>query len=143
MLVLNHLMPIDRHLTALLGRPGKWLSIFITFQIVCFGWILFRAHTTTIMPLLHSIVTLFRADNMQHFFHSRATEPFRMYGQGLIALAAVTLATDYLGYRKGGEFPDLFKTMNPYAGAALAVACYLAVMLLGKRESAQFIYFQF
>jgi hypothetical protein len=48
-----------------------------------------------------------------------------------------------LGYRKGGEFTDLFKTMNPYAGAVLAAACYLALMILGKRESAQFIYFQF
>jgi len=53
------------------------------------------------------------------------------------------LLTDYLGCRKDGEFTDLFKTLNPYVGAALAVACYLGIMILGKRESAQFIYFQF
>jgi hypothetical protein len=51
--------------------------------------------------------------------------------------------TDYLGYRKGGEFTDLFKTINPYVGAALAVGCYLGLMILGKREGARFIYFQF
>jgi hypothetical protein len=33
--------------------------------------------------------------------------------------------------------------MNPYAGAALAVGCYLGLMILGKREGAQFFYFQF
>jgi hypothetical protein len=53
------------------------------------------------------------------------------------------LLSDYLGYRKDVEFPDLFRTLNPYLAAGLAVACYLGVTILGKREGAQFIYFQF
>ena len=136
MLVLNRLFPIDRHLTALFGVAGKWLAIFITFHIVCFGWILFRAHADTIMPLLSSIPQLFRS-------HRENFQLFTDFGWGIAVLALVVAVTDYLGYRRGGEFPDLFKTLNPYASAALAASCYLGIMLLGKREGAQFIYFQF
>jgi alginate O-acetyltransferase complex protein AlgI len=61
----------------------------------------------------------------------------------VLALGAVVLITDYLGYRKGVEFPELFKTVNPYLAAGLAAACYFGIIILGKREGAQFIYFQF
>ena len=136
MLVLNRLVPIDRHLTALFGTAGKWLAILITFQIVCFGWLLFRAHTDTIIPLLSSIVAL---GDVRHIDYLRLLG----FGWGITVLGAVTLLTDYLGYREGGEFTDLFKTLNPYLGAVLAAACYLAIIIFGKREGAQFIYFQF
>jgi hypothetical protein len=58
-------------------------------------------------------------------------------------LGVIILLSDYLGYRKGVEFPDLFPPLNPYLGSILAVACYLGITILGKREGAQFIYFQF
>ena len=58
-------------------------------------------------------------------------------------LGAITLITDYLGYRKDPEFPDLLKGLNPYVGAGFATACYLGLTILGKRAAAQFIYFQF
>lgn len=134
MLVLHRLVPFDRQLTDRFGVVGKWLAVLITFHIVCFGWILFRAHSDTIVPILTSIPELVHAESYKWFL---------MFGQGIAALGGLTLLTDYLGYRKGGEFTDLFKTLNPYFGATLAVACYLGLMVLGKRESAQFIYFQF
>jgi D-alanyl-lipoteichoic acid acyltransferase DltB (MBOAT superfamily) len=134
MLILYRVLPIHKYLTTWLGSPGKWISIFITFHIVCFGWILFRAQTATIMPLLASIGDLFTSTDLYLF---------RTYGRGVAVLGAVTLLTDYIGYRKDAEFPDLFRTLNPYVGAGLAAACYLGVTILGKRESAQFIYFQF
>jgi D-alanyl-lipoteichoic acid acyltransferase DltB (MBOAT superfamily) len=136
MLVLNRLVPFDRLLTARLGIVGKWLAILITFHIVCFGWILFRAHTDTIMPFLSSMPAVFSADY-------KALLLFRMFGWVIAVLGVVTLLSDYLGYRKDGEFTDLFKTLNPYAAAALAAACYFGIMLFAKREGAQFIYFQF
>jgi len=138
MLVLNRVVPFDRYLTALFGVVGKWIAIVITFHIVCFGWILFRANTTTILPLLHSIGDLFDLRVVLH-----PPIPLKAFARGVLALGLFTALTDYLGYRKGGEFTDLFKTMNPYAGAALAAGCYLGLMILGKREGAQFIYFQF
>jgi len=33
--------------------------------------------------------------------------------------------------------------MDPYVGAVVAAGCHLGLMILGKRERAQFIYFQF
>ena len=39
MLVLYRLIPIDRYLIGRFGGAGKWVSIVITFHIVCFGWI--------------------------------------------------------------------------------------------------------
>jgi D-alanyl-lipoteichoic acid acyltransferase DltB (MBOAT superfamily) len=134
LLVLYRLVPFDRYLTTWLGTIGRWASIIITFHLVCFGWILFRGHTATVLPLLTSIPELFGAANMD-LFHT--------FGRGLLALGAVTLLTDYLGYRRKGEFTDLFKTINPYVGTVLAAACYFGIMVLGKREGAQFIYFQF
>jgi alginate O-acetyltransferase complex protein AlgI len=134
MLVLYRVLPIHKHLTASLGLLGKWISILITFHIVCFGWIMFRATTTTILPLLASIRDLFAGHNLALF---------TIYGRGVVVLGAIMLFTDYLGYRKDGEFSDLFKKLNPYLAGAIIAACYFGVMILGKRESAQFIYFQF
>jgi alginate O-acetyltransferase complex protein AlgI len=134
MLVLYRLVPIHRHLTTYLGPLGRWLSIVITFHIVCFGWILFRAQTTTVLPLLASIGQLLQGDPPYLFY---------TFGRGVLWLGAIVWVTDYLGYRKDVEFPDLFKTLNPYLAAALAAACYFGIIVLGKREGAQFIYFQF
>jgi alginate O-acetyltransferase complex protein AlgI len=134
MLVLYRLVPIHRHLTTYLGPLGKWLAIIITFHIVCFGWILFRAQTTTVLPLLASIGELLRGSPPYLFY---------TYGRGVLWLGAIVLVTDYLGYRKGVEFPDLFKTLNPYLAGGLAAACYFGIIVFGKREGAQFIYFQF
>jgi alginate O-acetyltransferase complex protein AlgI len=134
MLILYRVLPLHKYLTAWLGVAGKWLSIFITFQIVCFGWILFRAQTSTIGPILGSIGDLFTSNDWRLFL---------VYGRGVAVLGAITLITDYLGYRKDTEFPDLLKGLNPYVGAGFATACYLGLTILGKREAAQFIYFQF
>jgi D-alanyl-lipoteichoic acid acyltransferase DltB (MBOAT superfamily) len=134
MLILYRLFPIHQYLEAQLGLLGKWLSILITFHIVCFGWILFRAQSDLIVPLLRSI---------GEFVFLKPTYQSYGYGFGVFVLGSVVLVTDYLGYRKGVEFPDLFKSLNPYLSAGLIAACYFGIMVLGKREGAQFIYFQF
>jgi alginate O-acetyltransferase complex protein AlgI len=134
MLVLYRVVPINTHLTNALGSAGKWISILITFHIVCFGWILFRAQTTTILPLLHSIGELFQAGDFTLT---------SLYARGVIALGAVVAATDYLGYRRDVEFPELFRELNPYIAAAIGAACYFGITIFAKREGAQFIYFQF
>jgi alginate O-acetyltransferase complex protein AlgI len=135
MLVLYRALPFDKYLAEAFGFVGKWLAILITFHIVCFGWILFRAHFDTFMPLMESIGQLFR--------HGANRTYFLLLGRGVLALGAVVLFTDYLGYRKNVEFPELFKSMNPYLVGAFAVVCYLGITILARREGAQFIYFQF
>jgi alginate O-acetyltransferase complex protein AlgI len=135
MLVLYRIVPIEKYLTEALGTIGKWLAILITFHIICFGWILFRAHTDTFMPLMHSIGQLFgRGVDLSLF---------RLYSHGVLFLGAIVALTDYLGYRKDVEFPELLKNINPYLAAVFAVLCYLGITILARREGAQFIYFQF
>ena len=133
-LILYRAFPLHEHLRRLFGPVGTLVAIVLMFQITCFGWLLFRAQPDTIFPLLTTIATIFTSPN---------TLLFSYYCQVLLVLGGITLFTDYLGYRKGGEFGDLMKTINPYAGAVLAAACYFGVTLLAKREGAQFIYFQF
>ena len=45
LLVLYRVVPIDRYLRDWFGIAGKWISILITFNLVCFGWILFPARS--------------------------------------------------------------------------------------------------
>jgi alginate O-acetyltransferase complex protein AlgI len=135
MLVLDRIFPLDKYLTDAMGTVGKIIAILITFHIVCFGWILFRAHADTFMPLMHSIAQF--ADRNSNF------SLFRLYGRGVLFLGAIVLLTDYLGYRKNVEFPELLKNVNPYLAAVFAVLCYFGITILARREGAQFIYFQF
>jgi hypothetical protein len=53
------------------------------------------------------------------------------------------MRNDWLGYRRRDEFEDVFERYGLLRSALTIVVCYFAVTLLGKREGAQFIYFQF
>jgi alginate O-acetyltransferase complex protein AlgI len=135
MLVLYRILPIDKYLTDAMGVLGKGLAILITFHIVCFGWILFRARSDTFIPIVHSIYQLTDWNaNLSWFL---------IFGRGVLFLGLIIMFTDYLGYRKNVEFPELLKTLNPYLAGAFAVLCYLGITILARREGAQFIYFQF
>jgi alginate O-acetyltransferase complex protein AlgI len=133
-LVLYRVLPIDRDLTDRFGRLGKVIAILITFHLVCFGWILFRANAQTIGPLLRSIPEVVLPGDFS---------VVRLYARGVVFLGAIIMITDYVGYPRGMEFPEIVKRWNPYLGAAFAVACYFGITILAKREAAQFIYFQF
>src|SRR6202008_431459 len=93
-----------------LGVIGKWIAIILTFHLVCFGWILFRADVTTLGPILSSIRGAF----------GNASPEFIVMGHGILVLGAAVLATDYIGYRKGVEFPDLFRNWHPAVCGLLA-----------------------
>ena len=134
LLVLYRLVPIDAFLIRWLGPVGKWIAILLTFHLVCFGWILFRAQPDTLWPILASIGHLVGAADLQLF---------QSFGRGVLVLGAVVLVTDYVAYRKDLEFGDLLRDINPYWGAIFAVACYFGITLLAKREGTEFIYFQF
>jgi D-alanyl-lipoteichoic acid acyltransferase DltB (MBOAT superfamily) len=133
-LVLYRLFPLDQWLIRTLGIFGKWFAILLMFHLVCFGWILFRAQASTIGPLLWSIPNMFTATDFV-LFH--------LFARGVAVLGAVTLLADYIGYRQNSEMGDLLRNINPYWGALFAVACYLGITMLGKREGTEFIYFQF
>jgi D-alanyl-lipoteichoic acid acyltransferase DltB (MBOAT superfamily) len=134
LLIFYRAIPLHTLLQRRLGIVGKAIAILLTFHLVCFGWILFRADVHSIVPVLTSIPELFAAGDRVMF---------RIFGLGVLALGSVVLLTDFIGYWKDVEFSDYFKTLHPDLCALLAAACYFAIVLLGKRESTQFIYFQF
>jgi D-alanyl-lipoteichoic acid acyltransferase DltB (MBOAT superfamily) len=135
LLILYRLVPLDHILKKYFGTVGVAVSIFLMFHLVVFGWILFRADVSTILPLLKSIGALATSSD-QHVL-------FLAVGRGVLALTVVVLITDLLGYLRDVEFVELLARVNPYIASAIAVICYLAITMLGKRESTQFIYFQF
>ena len=137
MLVLYRVLP-DSHIFIRQVWDGRQVGLNLDHFSYRLLWLdFFRAPATTIVPLLGSIRDLFTLDT----WHNMGL--FAIYGRGVLWLGAIMLMTDYLGYRKGGEFSDLFKNLNPYFAALVAIGCYFGIILLGKRESAQFIYFQF
>jgi len=138
LLVIYRIAPIDRGLTRLFGPVGKWISIILTFHLVCFGWILFRSSSNTVGPILWSIAAMFTGGEVPSFF-----AVYDVIVRGLLVLGTITLLTDLVGYWKRVEFEDLFQKLHPSLWVALMALCYFGVMLFGKRESAQFIYFQF
>ena len=133
-LAFQRVFPYDKKLEDWLGVIGRAIAILITSQLVVFSWILFRADTTTFLPLMSSIGTLFDAKDLYLF---------NMHARGVILLMMVVLITDFIGYIRGREFVAFFATLNPYLCAAAAVICYFATTIVGKRESTQFIYFAF
>jgi D-alanyl-lipoteichoic acid acyltransferase DltB (MBOAT superfamily) len=134
LLILYRLVPFHQILQSRLGGIGKAVAIIVMFHLVVFGWILFRADVHTIGPLLRSIAAIFTSPDWLYF---------NIMGRGVLILMAVVLITDLVGYLYDVECVELLARVNPYVASWIAFACYFVIVTLGKRESSQFIYFQF
>lgn len=170
LLVLYRLLPIDEVLIRAFGRAGKVLSIVLFFHLVCLGWIFFRATPEQFWPIMNSIVALPAAigDVWSKFaqywapvLHGDALAripsllkgtisgfvslnwTFSVYAWGLAVFAIPVCLTDYLGWRRGVEFPDLFERWAwPVAGAVIVVLLY-GIIFFARRQANEFIYFAF
>jgi alginate O-acetyltransferase complex protein AlgI len=135
LLVLYHMIPIDKHLETKLGkRIGAVCSTLLFFHLSLFGWILFRASPESLPMILESM-----RYNMSHIarFH---LENFHLFFVGLVC---AVLIPDWLAYRKGVEFTDLYPRMPGWCKVGVWVAIFYAIILIGKRAGYDFIYFQF
>lgn len=155
LLILYRIIPIDNHLINSFRWSGgkisqmtripfsleSWgcklgsiIAIVIMFHFACFGWILFRADMQTIKPIIQSIMDI---------PVTQIAPLFTVYLTGLVSLGTIVFITDILGYKVKDEFIDRITTMPLLAKTVLLVAVYFGIILLGKREGVQFIYFQF
>lgn len=135
LLVLYHALPIDRKIEEKLGpRFGAVVSTLLFFHLALFGWILFRASPSLLPSILISI---------GHFFTHLGSFEFQNIHLMLIALMAGVLIPDWLGYRKGVEFTDLYARMRGWVKISVLLAVFYAIVLVGKRAGYDFIYFQF
>jgi alginate O-acetyltransferase complex protein AlgI len=124
-LVLYRLLPIDDLLRRHLKRAGHALAVLVMFTFVSIGWILFRAPSGDLLPLFGSLASL---------------PPFSL---PLLLLGAVVMATEFIGYRNGGEFVDVYLSARWWMRALLLVAAFYGIVFFGALEQNEFIYFQF
>ena len=114
---------------------NRLLGMFLTFHLVCFGWLMFRAETMqTVSLMLHQIVGNFSA----------ATVPQALAGYaGVFAL----VAAGYLLHLLPGRIDDLARRTVVRAPLALqvtmAAAMIWCVMQIQSSDIQPFIYFQF
>ena len=113
------------------GAFGNVLAIVLMFNLVCFGWIFFRATSAELWPLMSSLAT---SPSLQ-------TQGVLLWGFVLFGLPLVVTAL--LAYRHGVEFVDLLDGLSWPARALLYVALFYAVVFFAARSQNEFIYFQF
>ncbi|MFC1712620.1 MBOAT family O-acyltransferase [Candidatus Poribacteria bacterium] len=114
----------------------KIVRIFITFHLVCFGWVFFRANS------LSDAVHIIRNIPINILNTSRLVKPLGEFWFMIALLSiAVLLFAQVLQRSKPGM---QFLNVKPIA---LRWSCYyliiFAIVLLGVMEENQFIYFQF
>lgn len=131
LLVLYRLLPVDRRLQDRFGRLGSFLAIVVMFNLVCIGWIFFRAPASEFLSLLTSLVAL----------PSIAQHGVLLWGLALFGIPLVV--TELLAYRHNVEFVDLLDGLSWPARAMLYVALFYGVLFFAARSQNEFIYFQF
>jgi multidrug transporter EmrE-like cation transporter len=167
------LFPIDLKLTQWFGVLGKPLSMLLFFHLVCLGWIFFRATPAEFLPIVKSIADLpfaivraftdqaevlntmaiNQVEAMNTIHAHQLPGPLRQfltlnpvfaaYAWGLVLFAIPLVCVDYLGWRSGCEFPDLFERMPWPVRTILIAALFYGILFLARREANEFIYFAF
>ena len=168
LLVLYRLVPIDEFLIRYLGRFGKVVAVVIFFHLVCVGWIFFRATPAQFWPIVMSIAALPGAiadtvvqydvywrqvlNGQLPFFSVLAGTiwgvvvknwTFAVFCWGVFIFAVPVWIADYLGWRRGCEFPDLFECMPWVVRALVSLALVYGIVFFARREANEFIYFSF
>lgn len=136
LLVLYHYLPIDQKLQSWLGKTtGIVVAILLFFHLQCIGWIFFRGESwSKIGEAFQSIAAMPTAASLADF-----QQMFAVF----VMFAIPIVVTDYLGWRRDTEYPNLYAGMPFWLKCAHYIAMFYLVLLLGKRLSNDFIYFQF
>ena len=118
-----------------MGLSRRILGCFLTFHLVCFGWILFRADSMqTVSEMLSQIFTNFHPEMFVQFVSGY---------KGVVILMVI----GYLSHFIPGKFEkrlQLFVTNSPLVvQAALLAVVILLVVQLKSAGVQPFIYFQF
>jgi D-alanyl-lipoteichoic acid acyltransferase DltB (MBOAT superfamily) len=112
---------------------SKLVNIGVTFVLVCFSWIFFRANSLSDAMLIAKRVV--KLDGPL-FNNSMPSMTFSLFG--LLILFAVEFKHEYIP----GKF-SLFNNPNPVVRYSTYLALVLLILLIGVFDGGQFIYFQF
>ncbi len=107
----------------------KLTRIVVTFHLVCFGWLLFRASSVEQIVAMTSAIAF------------RCALPTTSYLLPVLAVVLPLLAVQVLQYK----FKDLDIVLRApwYVRSLFYTACFYAFVLGGEFGGSQFIYFQF
>jgi D-alanyl-lipoteichoic acid acyltransferase DltB (MBOAT superfamily) len=113
-----------------------WLQVFFTFHLVLLGWVFFRANNVSdaILIIKNSFDISFFDDQVNLF---RFQVDFPMS----VVLIVLLLVIDYLQLSEG--FNKRLRSLHSVIKWALLVFGLLTIMVLGKFNGADFLYFQF
>jgi alginate O-acetyltransferase complex protein AlgI len=111
------------------GSLGRFVSWFVTFNLVVVAWVFFRATSVT-----HAWVIL------RGFAHPGPLYWYPPLASGLIGLALMTAGEVAA---RGGPIDAWVVCRRPPLQLAICLTMVFALLLLGVRAGAQFIYFQF
>ena len=107
---------------------------FVMFQLVCIGWIFFRATPAELLPSFKSIVGYWDAVDWNFV---------TLIGWGLTLYSVPLCITEFMGYHRNCEFVDLYDKWSWFTKTAVYVAIFYAALMFGARKQSEFIYFQF
>ncbi len=117
---------------------GRWLNFrlppalhwFITFQLVCFAWIFFRADSFSSSQLIISKIAHLGAEPLL-----AGVETYQ------VVLLALLLGAHWAGARL--RLRERFYTAKPLTWGLIAAILLTTLLIWAPSESAPFIYFQF
>ncbi len=113
------------------GGPAFWLKVVGFFQLTCLGWLIFRIPDASALPAW--IGTLLQPTGWADLAPAAVWQ--------LVALGVPLMVVDWIRYRR--DDPEPWTALPAAPKAALIVALFYAIVLLGTPHAAQFIYFQF
>jgi alginate O-acetyltransferase complex protein AlgI len=131
LLVVYRLLPLDQILQRYLKGFGDLLAALLMFNLVCIGWIFFRAPHEAVWPLMASL-----ASPPSLTAHASLLWGLELFGIPL-------LITETIARRQGVEFVDVGERMPWWLRASVYVAIFYAIAFFAAREQNEFIYFRF
>jgi alginate O-acetyltransferase complex protein AlgI len=113
------------------SRAGQWAGRIVTFHIVCFAWIFFRADSFA------------RAGQMLERLFTAWGRPSPLVTMSVVLAIAVGIAGQYVRPSVLGVVLRWFQRLPVLAQAATVAVCLMVVNTLGPEGVAPFIYFRF
>ena len=108
-----------------------WRQQFLTFQLVCLGWVFFRADSlSTAFSLLGRLFTGWG-------------EPATLVTPMVVLTIAFMLALQYAPHSAADRIMDRVEGLRPVAMGAVFAVVLFVITTLGPQGVAPFIYFQF
>ena len=134
MLLLAERIPIKKTISFLMPKP---ILIVITFLMVSFCWIFFRAESfQDSITIIKRIFSMGTAASVQGEFEERALLLYSLLGIGTVVLADM----------QKEFFPSKFQLLNhpkDWVRMTTCIGLVIIILLFGVFDGSQFIYFQF